>query len=483
MSLKLFISLIYVFELISLITFFLTNSYYEQSDFGSFCLFSIIFCPIQIILLIIGKRISVLSFPSIYLFITYLFTNSGFILYLFLGSSGLNRLRLVNYEYLSMTIPLIAIAFVSFGLGALKLNTSISKNLLSKFRLIRKKDYNYHEIILSFLCLSIFFLSLVFIAILSRSGEGLSSMFEGGYHEFSRIDKTSFSVRLLVVCLSWFLPWTTLILIALSSKSVYSLRIVSILVIICCSLLFISGDRGGALPIILIYIQIYSVAVPKFDWIKWSLILFMCFLLIPILQVLRPIPLREWNFQLFSNILTNLDKYFPSYIQVVFEPFSNSIQTLMGTLMQIRSIQDYRFGIDYILSILSAIPFNSGMAPNNGAWVKEFLSPNTVAGTGFLTVAEAYLNFSWIGIVFIYGFLGALTSRYWLILKTKTLNSLDLSLILVIFYSLTLWVRNEFSLVTRTFLWSWGLIYFLPYIISIVAIRSSRKKIMTNRTF
>lgn len=72
--------------------------------------------------------------------------------------------------------------------------------------------------------------------------------------------------------------------------------------------------------------------------------------------------------------------------------------------MQINFMEDYRWGIDYLLSILSAIPFNSGMAPSNSQWVKEYIAPNTVAGIGFLAIAESYLNFSWIGIIVVFTF-------------------------------------------------------------------------------
>lgn len=56
--------------------------------------------------------------------------------------------------------------------------------------------------------------------------------------------------------------------------------------------------------------------------------------------------------------------------------------------------------------------------------------------------------------------------KYWSLLRNKMLTTIDLSMILIVFYSMTIWVRNEFSLVSRTILWSWFLIYISPKILS-----------------
>lgn len=461
--------LIYLSELLSLIVFILFNEKYDIANFRGYCLFSVIFCPLQIFFLLITTRMSVLSFPSVYLLVTYLFTNSAFILYLFLGSFGLSTLRLVNYEYLSMSVPLVAMTFVSFSLGTLISKTSkqiTKKSIASNFFQIYNSQNRLHEYYLSIICIFIILFCLGFIGFLYLQGKGLAVMIQGGYHEFARIEKNDFSQKFLVASLTWLIPWSTLILLALSSRSIKSLRRSFIWTFICCALLLLSGDRGTALPILLIYIQSYSISVSKFNWLRWSLILIFIFLLVPLVQVLRAIPVSQWNFGLLQDIILNSDKYFSTYIQAFFEPFSSSIQTFMGTLMQINSMEDYRWGMDYLRSILSAIPFNSRTAPSNGEWVKEYISPNTIAGTGFLAIAEAYLNFSWVGIIVIFTILGSLTGKYWVVLRNKMLTTIDLSMILIVFYSMTIWVRNEFSMVCRTILWSWFLIYISPKILS-----------------
>lgn len=465
-TIKKIIFFLYLFEVLSLILFINLNPIYE--DFKSYCLFSVIFCPLQIFFLVIGTKISILSFPCVYLFITYLFTNSALILYLFLGPTGLSALRLVDYKYLSMCIPLIAMAFVSFCFGSLisqplklRINNSQRDNILIHQKLKQKIQAKYLKII----CIFIILFCLGFIFILYLQGKGLAVMIQGGYHEFARIEKNNFSQKFLVASLTWLIPWSTIILVGLGSDNIHSLRTSFIWIFICCVLLLISGDRGTALPILLIYIQLYYLRVKNFNWLIWSLILTFIFLLIPFFQVLRVTPISQWNFALLQDIVLNSRKYFSTYIQIFFEPFSSSIQTLMGTLMQIHSLEDYRWGSDYLFSILSAIPFNSEMAPSNSQWVKEYIAPNVIAGIGFLAIAEAYLNFSWLGIITIFVILGTATSKYWFIFQQKMLNTVDLSMILVIFYSMTIWIRNEFSLFSRTILWCWFLIYITPNIV------------------
>lgn len=308
-------------ELLLLITFVLLNQKYDVANFRDYCLFSVIFCPLQIFFLLIATRISVLSFPSVYLFITYLFTNSAFILYLFLGSFGLSALRLVNYEYLSMSVPLVAMAFVSFSLGTLTSKTSkqiIKKSMVSKLFQINNYQRKFHEYYLSIICVFIILFCLGFIGFLYLQGKGLAVMIQGGYHEFARIEKNDFSQKFLVASLTWLIPWSTLALLAISSSSTKSIRMSFIWIFISCALLLITGDRGAALPILLIYIQSYSISVSKFNWLRWSLILIFIFLLVPLVQVLRGIPVSQWNFILLQDIILNSDKYFSTYLQAFF---------------------------------------------------------------------------------------------------------------------------------------------------------------------
>lgn len=45
---------------------------------------------------------------------------------------------------------------------------------------------------------------------------------------------------------------------------------------------------------------------------------FYFFLLVPLVQVLRGIPVSQWNFILLQDIILNSDKYFSTYLQAFF---------------------------------------------------------------------------------------------------------------------------------------------------------------------
>lgn len=104
--------------------------------------------------------------------------------------------------------------------------------------------------------------------------------------------------------------------------------------------------------------------------------------------------------------------------------------------MQINFMEDYRWGIDYLLSILSAIPFNSGMAPSNSQWVKEYIAPNTVAGIGFFGNCRILPKFFLDRYNSRIHFLGNLMGKYWSLLRNKMLTTIDLSMILIVFFIL-----------------------------------------------
>jgi oligosaccharide repeat unit polymerase len=463
-------------ELIAIVIFINLDLSYSKSNFDSYCLFSVFFCPLQIALLIIGGNISIISFPCIYLFITYLFSNSAFILYLFNGSDGLQSFRIVDYDYLARTIPLVCLAFVSFSCGALIHNSNRSKRekLYSIYK--KYKHNNYHKIILLFLSLFIMTISLVIIIVGSLQGKAIALMVSEGYTSFAQVEKKDILTILIAASFSWLLPWSTIIIVAISSQSAFYLRRSFLLVFLTSGLLIITGDRGGALPILLIYVQVYSITIPDFDLRKWLIFLLFAFFLIPLLQVLRAFPIVEWNINTIINIANNFDDYFSNFSYALLGPFSSVIETFMGTLMQIKSWNDYRFGFDYVRSFLASIPFNSSIAPSNGEWVREYLSPGSPVGTGFMTMAEAYLNFSWLGIIFIYSSLGFLMAKYWKIFIKNKFNVVELSLVLLLFYATLISVRNEATIVFRTLIWGYSYIYFLPIFIKYFIIRRSAKK-------
>src|SRR5205823_3395911 len=129
------------------------------------------------------------------------------------------------------------------------------------------------------------------------------------------------------------------------------------------------------------------------------------------------------------------------------------------------------YGLDYLKDAVSAIPFAGSLfspfgidlsADRPSDWIKSRLSPDALAGTGYLQVAEAYLEFGASGVICLYLISGVVLTRLWWFMRHNDLDSRKLTFVLIGMMAVLTWVRNDAAVVLRTLLYSWVIAYGIP---------------------
>jgi hypothetical protein len=312
------------------------------------------------------------------------------------------------------------------------------------------------------------------------TGRGINSAISGGYFEFVALRAESTFFAQVTTLYNWFLPWACLILIGTSvSKS--QMRLTAVLVIMAISIMLITGDRTE--PTILLLVMIIAAFLFKHSFKLWQigLVAVLVLIILSSWDVIRTIPVLRWNQETIvttisseafgiSNIYSTGGLTYHTPFGWILSNVSNSYQTLMAAVRLVPNNEPFRYGSDYLKSIMISIPFSQSIGlinfqdyPNN--WISSRLAPGSSVGYGFLQVGEAYINFGAFGVVGMYFILGWFLLRNWQRLVAGPVNPQLLSFSLILMNGLYTWIRNDSTIMGRTILWGAVLIYVLPGII------------------
>jgi hypothetical protein len=188
-----------------------------------------------------------------------------------------------------------------------------------------------------------------------------------------------------------------------------------------------------------------------------------------------------------TNQVENTNTYREDFLGGFLITTSGSYQTLMATVKVVPQEETYHYGSDYLSSLVVALPFRSvllgpldvdirSVPPSQ--WVLSYLSPGRTAGPGYLQMAEAYLQFGAIGVIFLYLLMGWGLTRLWRFVSSKTWDVRTIAFSLIVMSETLIWVRNSSALVVRAFTWGWLLVYVVP---ALVRGWSSRSYARTDR--
>ncbi|MBW8383250.1 MAG: O-antigen polysaccharide polymerase Wzy family protein [Youngiibacter sp.] len=174
----------------------------------------------------------------------------------------------------------------------------------------------------------------------------------------------------------------------------------------------VSGDRGDGIVYIISAFLIYEFLGEKHNIKTWKLIIisFVCMAFIPIVATYRRYGINEdisisrfiYEVLLENNIVIN-----------TLETLGGTIFPLAKTMELVPLIQNHLYGMSYLASLILLIPrplrmgFLADFAGNKlytspATWLMNSL--NMTYGPGYTPFAEAYLNFGWIGIAFMWAF-------------------------------------------------------------------------------
>jgi len=437
-------------------------------DMGTSVLVTVLFSLMSIWLVWFIIDLPLLSFPIIFMGVTFMYTTSSLILYLFDGLEAFRHWSFVNIEGIRRAMPIVMLAFSSFMIGAFLSAITNTKNSSKRVDHIIPT----HIDTLRKLGIIIYFTSMVVIIFLGISSGTFDLIFSGGYGAYGDSRRLNQTPILMSALLQWFLPWSLLILIGTSKNRRMYVR-TFLLYIPAFGIMLLTGNRTTLLTLLLLTSTANYFLDISIDWRQPIIAVALVAILVPTMANLRSVPIKKWSGELLIKSATNQLEEGPysgvSPIFALAEDMSTSYQTLVGTILLVPDSEPYRYGLDYLRSLVLAIPFASilfsylnldfiAWSPND--WVqKSFQQHSERSGWGYLQVAEAYLQFGVFGVIAIYAILGWVLPSLWWRLLSEGMSSKKLVFSLITMMTLLIWTRNNSSQVVRMILWGWILVY------------------------
>lgn len=451
-------------------------------EFYTASVVSLIVYGYSFFVLILVYRFPVVSFPVLFLLVYGLFHLSTMILTVFDSF----EVAVSTYDYLDIPSLKVASVVVILTLSAFMLGVGVA-NQRSTFwiqatteKKTRRKDYTQA---IHFIAYGLFGLAASIIVVVSLSGEGLSISVNQSYRAFIEWrSQDKLIITLFMASLNWLLPWSILMLFGCAENTRQLLRF-SIFAGFGVILMVLSGDRTAPLIIfILFFVRMYLFRV-NISFIKLLPVMTLVVLLIPILSILRHEGFGTWNSQSLTDaIFLEAGESF----RVGMNPVTATLietgagfQNLMGTVLVVPKNEDYRYGIDYLKSLVVGVPFSAKIlgisVPDNSGWIKSWLFPLRMAGPGFSISAETYLQFGNIGVLVIFFGLGYIITYGWFYLCANSDNKQIVMYLLILMQVILIWVRNEFTATIRPAAWCWILIFIIIPILQKILFNPRRR--------
>lgn len=438
----------------------------------SSALATVVFGVLVIVFVLYVQDVPMLSFPSMLLVVTFLFTCSPLLLYQFQGGEAFRDWEWVDVRSTLVAMPVIALAFSSFLLGAMLVRTPDPNG---EGPTIMPHDHvDLDEWALRRLGYTLYAVAALLIAVSSLSGGGLTFAIEGGYHAFHGAKRAGEISQLAGVSLSRLLPWSLLILTATSSDR-RSRLVVVLLAIPALAIMLGIGDRSGPLAALIIIACGLFLRGSRISGGRTLGVALLIAFLMPMILNLRTVPVSQWSGDVLEMAATNqvddTNTFREDFLGGFLITTSGSYQTLMATVKVVPQVEAYHYGSDYLNSLVVALPFRTILlAPLDvdirnvppSQWVLSYLHAGRTAGPGYLQVAEAYLQFGAPGVIVLYAFMGWGLTRLWRFVASKTWDVRTVAFSLIVISETLIWVRNSSALAVRALAWGWLLVYVVP---------------------
>lgn len=238
--------------------------------------------------------------------------------------------------------------------------------------------------------------------------------------------------------------------------------LLSALIVIAYSLIqFFLGNRAGAAMFLVAYAWTFHRAVrPIPNLALFAVGAFMLFVVFPVIRIFRDTGgSQNFSFETLSDTFASIDNPVVSILQEM----GFSMITVAHTIELVPGFRDYDYGVSYFYGALGMFP--SLFAENHptavhgtlNRWLALAVEPNLAStfpnwSLGFSFIAEAYLNFGWIGAPIALGLMGFLLG--WFVLAAD--RSGDLARIATVgaftgFF--LIFARAESNDVLRSLLW------------------------------
>ena len=247
---------------------------------------------------------------------------------------------------------------------------------------------------------------------------------------------------------------------------------------------FYVGSRHPAAMALIAYAWVWHKNIrrlPTAALLMCSVVLF--FVIFPMISATRMTDFRSYD--MFINYFRELFSV-NNPIVVVLNETGQTIGTAIYTLELVPKHYGYSLGMTYIAAFLSLIPnicwdIHPALEWSPARWLASTIAPGHAAlgyGFGYSFIAEAYLNFGWVGsplIFLVFGFLIGNTAKW-----ASRGGILDTAIIGSFLSFLLFTVRGELSEIVRPFVWyclfPWSLAFFFAKFNLNLAIRSATSR-------
>ena len=267
--------------------------------------------------------------------------------------------------------------------------------------------------------------------------------------------------------LSLFLVPGALFLLAGSKRKPFSLLVSALLVFSYVTIQFFIGSRMLAAMPLLAFAWLWHRSVrPLPPLLLLILAMVIGFVVFPVVSIYRTIAgdIRILSPSLVLHTFTSIGNPLVASITEM----ASTIYTVTGTLELVPSVRPFALGSSYYYALFSLVPnlfwrINPASANELARWFSWTVSPDYAAlggGWGYSFVAEAYLNFGWIGMPIVLMLIGYIYARF-VIWAGNSDNPAKLALLASFSSFFYLYARGEIASMPRYFVWYSLLPYFV----------------------
>lgn len=369
-------------------------------------------------------------------------------------------------EALFKALFLVTVSLACFHLGGLISATQdFAKPEISlKPIFLSVRSETTHKIGLGLLSISLF------PAILMMKSS-LSVASSAGYEALYQQDEAT-GLGAASMILAEFLIPASLFLLSGSQKKPRSRFIASSIIIAYALSRFIVGQRNSAIMPLIAFSWLWNYLIhplPKLLLLSSSSIL--VFIIFPLISITRNIAGED---RLSLNVILDNFATIENPAVSIISEMGYSMMTVAHTIDLVPRIRDFSWGAEYFYALLTLMPnlfweIHPTVARGKpGPWLVEIVNPEFAArggSYGYSFIAEAYLNFGWIGAPIFLGIIGFLFAKFTL-WAMRSKDPAKLAAIASFLSVFLFFARAESALQVRPLIWYSLLPYFCVHLLS-----------------
>ena len=294
----------------------------------------------------------------------------------------------------------------------------------------------------------------------------ISTVLSGGYWAVFQMDNGT-GLEGSQRVLSLFLVPGALFLLAGSKGKPFSLLVSALLISLYATIQFFIGSRTLAAMPLLAYAWLWHRSIRPLP----RLLLLISattigFVVFPLVSIYRTI---AGNIRILSPslVLQTLNSIENPLVASITE-MASTIYPIAQTLELVPSVRPFALGSSYYFALFSLVPnlfwsVNPASANELARWFSWTVSPDYAAlggGWGYSFVAEAYVNFGWIGTPIVLMLMGYIYARF-VLWAGNSENPAKLALLASFSSFFYLFARGEFASTPRSLVWYSLLPYFI----------------------